>query len=127
MTLSVVRELEKLVSFNTVNDGKDKKASSECPRYIGSKLEEFGFISEVIESNGFYTSFARRGQGKSKILFLAHHDVVPVGDAWDSDPFKLKVEGDRAYGRGTCDDKGNIVSMLLLAEKLVESDLPCSV
>ena len=127
MTLSAVRELEKLVSFNTVNDGKDKKASSECPRYIGSKLEEFGFISELIESNGFYTSFARRGQGKFKILFLAHHDVVPVGDAWDSDPFKLKVDGDRAYGRGTCDDKGNIVSMLLLAEKLAESDLPCNV
>ena len=39
----------------------------------------------------------------------------------------LKVEGDKAYGRGTCDDKGNVVSMLLLAEKLAESDFPCTV
>jgi succinyl-diaminopimelate desuccinylase len=71
--------------------------------------------------------FARRGHGAFKILFLAHFDVVPFGDGWASDPMKLRIEGDRAYGRGTCDDKGNVVSLLLLAEKIAESDFPCTV
>ena len=127
MPLSALDELEKLVSFNTVSDAKSEiKPSSECPQYINSKLEEFGFSTQLLESEGIWTAFGKRGDGNPKILFLAHFDVVPIGDGWNSDPFKLKVEGDRAYGRGTCDDKGNIVSMLLLAEKFSKLDLPCT-
>jgi succinyl-diaminopimelate desuccinylase len=127
MSLSTPDELEKLVSFNTVSDAKSEtKPTDDCPRYINSKLEEFGFSTQLLESNGFWTSLGMCGEANPKILFVAHFDVVPVGDGWNSDPFKLKVEGDRAYGRGTCDDKGNIVSMLLLAEKISKSDLPCT-
>ena len=36
-----------------------------------------------------------------------HTDVVPVeGQTWTSDPFKLRREADRVYGRGACDMKG---------------------
>ena len=127
MPLDARDELEKLVSYDTRNDNKEKKPTPECPTYINSKLEALGFRTELLESNGFYTAFGRKGQGKFKILFIAHFDVVPVGDGWKTDPFKLQVEGDKAYGRGTCDDKGNIISMLLLAEKLQESEPDCSV
>jgi succinyl-diaminopimelate desuccinylase len=127
MPLSALDELDKLVSFNTVSDAKSEtKPPADCPRYINSRLEEFGFSTELLQSEGFWTAFGKRGEGSLKILFLAHFDVVPVGDGWNSEPFKLKVEGDRAFGRGTCDDKGNIVSMLLLAEKISEMDLPCT-
>ncbi|MHA2057624.1 MAG: M20/M25/M40 family metallo-hydrolase [Candidatus Thorarchaeota archaeon] len=126
MTLDPVELLETLVAFDTRNDG-EMKATRKCPEYINSILSDFGFLTEIIESNGYTTAFARSGHGKFKILFLAHFDVVPFGDGWDSDPLKLKLDGDKAYGRGTCDDKGNIVSLLLLAEKLVESDFPCTV
>ena len=126
MTLDPVELLETLVAFDTRNNG-DMKAPRKCPEYINSILSNFGFHTEIIESEGYTTAFARQGHGEFKILFLAHFDVVPFGDGWDSDPLKLKVDGDKAYGRGTCDDKGNIVSLLLLAEKLVESDFPCTV
>src|ERR1700737_4036575 len=37
----------------------------------------------------------------------AHTAVVPVeGQTWTSDPFKLRREADRVYGRGACDMKG---------------------
>jgi succinyl-diaminopimelate desuccinylase len=127
MPLSVINELEKLVSFNTVSDSATStKPPIDCPRYINARLKEFGFSTQLLESDGFWTAFGRRGEGSPKILFIAHFDVVPIGDGWNSNPFKLKIEGDRAYGRGTCDDKGNIVSMLLLAEKLSKLNLPCT-
>jgi succinyl-diaminopimelate desuccinylase len=127
MTIDPVAVLSKLVSFDTRNDGPERKSGKECPEYINSLLEGMGCRTELLEFNGYYTAFGRRGQGAFKILFLAHFDVVPFGDDWKSDPLSLRVDNDVAYGRGTCDDKGNIVSLILLAEKLAESDLPCTV
>ena len=41
------------------------------------------------------------------ILLSGHVDVVPVkGQAWTTDPFKLRHADGRLYGRGTCDMKG---------------------
>ena len=41
------------------------------------------------------------------IVLSGHTDVVPVtGQAWTSDPFRLRREGSRLYGRGACDMKG---------------------
>jgi acetylornithine deacetylase len=41
------------------------------------------------------------------VILSGHTDVVPVADqAWTSDPFKLRCEAGRAYGRGACDMKG---------------------
>ena len=126
MIIDPVEVLTKLVSFDTRNDGPDKKSGKECPEYINNLLNDFGCRTELLESDGYYTAFGRRGHGGFKILFLAHFDVVPFGNGWKSDPLSLKIEGDIAYGRGTSDDKGNIVSLLLLAEKLAETDLPCT-
>ncbi len=44
------------------------------------------------------------------VMLLAHLDVVPVGDGWTKEPFRLTVEGDLAYGRGATDDKGAAVA-----------------
>ncbi len=126
MTLDHVDVLTKLVSFNTVNE-KDKRFGPECPNYINEVLEKLGFRVELLESDGYYTAYGRRGHGRLKILFLAHFDVVPFGEGWKTDPLKVEIDGDRAYGRGTCDDKGNVTSLLLLADRLAESDPSCSV
>ncbi|MFW9867998.1 MAG: M20/M25/M40 family metallo-hydrolase [Candidatus Thorarchaeota archaeon] len=127
MTLDPVSLLETLVAFDTRNND-EMKATRKCPEYINKVLGDFGFLTEIIEENGYTTAFGRRGHGEFKILFLAHFDVVPFDrEKWKTDPLKLHVDGDRAYGRGTCDDKGNIVSLLLMADKLAESDFSCMV
>ncbi|MHA2146954.1 MAG: M20/M25/M40 family metallo-hydrolase [Candidatus Thorarchaeota archaeon] len=127
MTLDPVEILETLVAFDTRNND-EMKATRKCPEYINTILNDLGFLTEIIEEDGYTTAFGRRGHGEFKILFLAHFDVVPFDrDKWKTDPLRLTVEGDQAFGRGTCDDKGNIVSLLLLAEKLAESELPCTV
>jgi acetylornithine deacetylase len=41
------------------------------------------------------------------VVLSGHTDVVPVtGQAWSSDPFRLRVADGRAYGRGAVDMKG---------------------
>ena len=61
--------------------------------------------------------FATLGEGSRPGLVLSGHtDVVPVdGQAWDTDPFKATVVGDKLYGRGVADMKSYIASALVMA------------
>ena len=47
-----------------------------------------------------------RGTGARKpMLLLAHIDVVPAGDGWQHEPFKLTEADGYFHGRGVIDDK----------------------
>lgn len=48
-----------------------------------------------------------QGAGKGKVLLIAHMDTVFKVGAASERPFR--IEGQRAYGPGVCDDKGGIV------------------
>ena len=51
-----------------------------------------------------------KGTGSGSIAFVGSHmDVVPANpETWKRDPFKLTVEGDHLYGRGTTDCLGHV-------------------
>jgi succinyl-diaminopimelate desuccinylase len=57
----------------------------------------------------------RRDEGKPRLIFYAHIDVVPA-EGWNA--FKPRVEGGKVYGRGAADMKGGIVALLLAMESL---------
>ena len=62
--------------------------------------------------------------GDGGIVLSGHTDVVPVtGQTWTSDPFRLRVEGDRAYGRGTVDMKGFCALCLALVPDFLAGGL----
>ena len=66
------------------------------------------------------------GKAKAKpIMLLAHQDVVPIapgteGD-WQIAPFSGEVKDGFVWGRGSWDDKGNLLSQLEAVELLVAS------
>jgi succinyl-diaminopimelate desuccinylase len=60
-----------------------------------------------------------------RLWFMSHLDVVPAGDAslWKSDPFALRVEGDKIVGRGVEDNHQGLVSSALAAKALIDLGL----
>jgi succinyl-diaminopimelate desuccinylase len=65
------------------------------------------------------------GNRPEKVWVLSHTDVVPPGDLslWESDPYTLRVEGDRLYGRGTEDDHHGIVMSLMAVRAFLDLGL----
>ena len=50
---------------------------------------------------------------KPGYILSGHMDVVPASEPnWTSDPFRLRAEGDRLFGRGTSDMKGFLAAAL---------------
>jgi succinyl-diaminopimelate desuccinylase len=65
------------------------------------------------------------GRRQEKVWVLSHLDVVPPGEEalWDSDPYTLRVDGDRLYGRGTEDNHHGIVMSLLVVRACLDQGL----
>ena len=69
-------------------------------------------------------------QGKNSSLhpfiLMAHQDVVPIENAtknqWTCEPFAGTVKDGYIWGRGTTDDKINLISILESAEKLLKEN-----
>jgi len=58
------------------------------------------------------------------VVLSGHTDVVPVtGQKWTSPPFTLRRDGDRLYGRGTCDMKGFDALCLAMAPEFLAAPL----
>jgi acetylornithine deacetylase len=72
-------------------------------------------------SNLFATIGPKQGRG---YLLSGHMDVVPAREAgWTSDPFKLRRDGDKLFGRGTSDMKGFLACALAAVPRLAGQDL----
>ena len=72
-----------------------------------------------------YVGDARMGPlGVEPLGILAHTDVVPAGDGWDTDPFEPTIVGDRIFARGTSDDKGPAVAALLAMAAILRAGVP---
>lgn len=78
------------------------------------------------------------GEVKSKsnpsgktILFYNHYDVQPVDpiEKWNEDPFSGKVIGNQIYGRGSSDDKGELITRIKAVEYHLQEtgDVPCNI
>ncbi len=57
------------------------------------------------------------------LLIYGHYDVMPVDplDEWSSKPFEAEVRGEMLYGRGTADDKGQVMVHLNATEALLKA------
>jgi acetylornithine deacetylase/succinyl-diaminopimelate desuccinylase-like protein len=117
--------LREIVELDT--NSEQKKNYVECAKAIAKYCEEAGLRVDMFDAkpggvsqpNVVATLDAR---AKQTLLLCVHYDVVPAGDtaAWKKPPFKLTVEGDKAYGRGVTDNKGNIVAAVSAAKELVK-------
>ncbi|MEM0015054.1 MAG: M20/M25/M40 family metallo-hydrolase [Zestosphaera sp.] len=117
--------LASLVSINTTNDpARGVRPGRDAVDLVKDVLTGWGVEANVLESGGYYSVYGSVGEGEPSVMFMAHLDVVPVKvDEWTHEPFKLTVVGDKAFGRGTVDDKGNVVGVMLALKELMRRKL----
>ena len=65
------------------------------------------------------------------LMFYNHYDVQPEDpiELWDHDPYEGVVEGDYIYGRGSSDDKGELITRIKAVEYYLKifGDVPCNI
>lgn len=98
----------------------------------GNETKAVEYLKQVFEKEGIpYQVFAKdpsranivarlKGNGKKKpILVMGHTDVVTIDPAkWTHKPFGADLDGGYVYGRGTVDDKDNLVAGLMMMIQL---------
>jgi len=113
-----------LVQLDTSNSpGNETRAVD----YVKQVLEKEGIPVQVFASDPTRANLVARikGNGKQKpILVMGHTDVVTIDPKkWiDHGPFSADVAGGYVYGRGTVDDKDNLVASLMLVLTLKRSN-----
>jgi acetylornithine deacetylase len=98
--------IERLVGFNTESSKPNLPLIEFVEDYLGQLNVPFVRVpnAEGDKAAVFATVGPMQDGG---IVLSGHTDVVPVaGQAWSSDPFAVRRDGTRLYGRGTCDMKG---------------------
>ncbi len=98
---------------------------SECARLLAGVMSDLGIPSEVIETPTapvVYGEVAGKPEGYT-LLCYGHYDVQPPEplDLWVSPPFEPTVRDGRLYGRGTGDNKGQLIAHVLAAKAWIEA------
>ena len=120
---AIMNDLAKLVAIPSVctapEDGKPfGKESARALQEILRMAKDMGF---AVKNVGNYAGHAEYGEGSESAAVIAHVDVVPAGDGWNSDPFRLTQKGNLWYGRGAADDKGAAVAALYCLKALKDA------
>lgn len=122
-SVSACAILERLVSFRTVSS----ESNLDLIEWVGRYLAGNGIDSaRVFNSDGSKANlFAMIGPSVSGgVILSGHTDVVPVdGQKWRSCPWTLAERNGRLYGRGTCDMKGFLASVLAAAPAMRSAPL----
>ena len=115
----------------------------ECANLVAHIMLKSGINSEVLYLDDLKNDKKDvppivYGEVKSKanpngrtILFYNHYDVQPEEplELWKADPFSGKVEGNYIFGRGSSDDKGELITRIKAVEYFLKKtgDVPCNV
>ncbi|WP_438646702.1 acetylornithine deacetylase [Salinarimonas soli] len=121
--LTPLAMLDRLVGFDT----ESQRSNLALIDFVADYLAAWG-VPHVRVPNPDGTKaalFATIGPGdRGGVVLSGHTDVVPVaGQDWTSDPYRLRVEDGRAYGRGSVDMKGFGALALALVPDLLAADL----
>lgn len=105
----------------------------ECAILLADVMRSYGAQARVMEHKPYpfvYGEMKGR-QARKCILIYGHYDVQPVEplELWDSPPFEPQIRNDRMYGRGTADNKGQLLAHLFGTAAMlnVKGDLPVNV
>lgn len=107
--------IERLIAFDTTS----YRSNIQFIEFAAAVLKDLGASVRFTYDDARQKAniFATIGPAdRPGIVLSGHSDVVPVtGQEWSSDPFTVRRQDDRLYGRGTADMKSFIAICLALA------------
>jgi acetylornithine deacetylase/succinyl-diaminopimelate desuccinylase-like protein len=121
-----LRHFQALVRIDTSNPPGNETQAVE---YLKQVLDKEGIPYQVFAGDAKRANLVARikgNGGKKPILVMGHTDVVTIDPKkWiDHGPFSADVAGGYVYGRGTVDDKDNLVASLMLVLILERTNAP---
>ena len=130
----LLKDLQTLIkqpSISAKNEGIE-----ECAVLVAKMLKKAGISSEILRLNKTAAPLVF-GEIKSKsnpaktLLFYNHYDVQPIEPLgeWNDPPFSGKIIGNKIFGRGASDDKGELITRIKAVESYLKEykDVPCNI
>jgi succinyl-diaminopimelate desuccinylase len=119
----LTKTIQKLISLDSQNPPGDERKIAE---FVGIYLKDLGLkIKTYTFSNKRVNVLATLpGRKRLKSLLLTPHlDTVPAGASWKTPALRAQIIGNRIYGLGATDCKGNLASALEAINAIVEDGL----
>ena len=107
----------------------------ECALLVSGMLEEAGISSKILRIGGaapmVFGRVESRSNPRKTLLLYNHYDVQPAEplELWRDPPFAGVKRGRKVFGRGSSDDKGELVARIEAVRRHLEEegDIPCNV
>ena len=130
----LVSDLQMLIrqpSVSAKNEGIE-----ECAVLVQKLLKKSGVKSEILRLKKgvapiVYGEIKSKQNPKKTLMFYNHYDVQPAEpfDLWDDPPFSGTKKGNKIFGRGATDDKGELITRIKAVEACLKTtgDVPCNI
>ncbi|MSS86043.1 MAG: acetylornithine deacetylase [Thaumarchaeota archaeon] len=130
----LITDLQKLIqqpSVSAKNEGIE-----ECAKLVKSLLESTGLKSEILRLKKgvapiVFAEIKSKSNPHKTLMFYNHYDVQPAEpfDLWNDPPFSGIRKGNKIFGRGSTDDKGELITRIKAVEACLATtkDVPCNI
>ncbi|AFS80607.1 peptidase M20 [Candidatus Nitrosopumilus koreensis AR1] len=130
----LISDLQTLIrqpSVSAKNEG-----ITECSKLVQKLLQKSDIKSELLRLKKgvapiVYGEVTSKQNPNKTLLFYNHYDVQPAEpfDLWDDPPFSGKRKGNKIFGRGATDDKGELITRIKSVEAYLKTtgDVPCNI
>jgi len=128
--LSDLKLLIRQPSVSAKNEG-----IKECAKLTAKIMKKAGISTQILSLKGappvvFGEVKSRKNTDKT-LLFYNHYDVQPAEplELWENDPFSGKIIGNKIFGRGSSDDKGELITRIFAVKSFLDEfgDVPCNI
>jgi len=117
------------------------EGTEECAELLVEIMKENGIPARTLPVEGgppvvygelrTQSGSTPSGREPPTLIFYDHYDVQPPDplDEWESPPFEPQIRDGKIYGRGTSDNKGNIISRIHAVQAFLSTigDIPVNV
>jgi carboxypeptidase PM20D1 len=127
-----IEHFQKAIGYKTISFGDsihfDSSAFLGFHRYLQATYPQVHakLKREKVLNYSLLYQWEGSNPALNPIVLMAHQDVVPIEEAtktmWSLDPFGGTIKDNFIWGRGTADDKVNLISIMEAAEKLLSEN-----